>query len=136
MQWVKHINKIKDGLLFISGGVLEYFDKKVVKKFLSDLADNFPESEIAFNTVRNNLIISIFNKRFMKRLGMESARAKWKFNFIEKIKRWDRRIVVLEEYPIFSKIIMERSWNRNIIRATNFYNKHKMINMVHLKFIK
>ena len=136
MQWLNRINKNKDGLLFISGGVLEYFDKKVVKNFFSNLANNFPESEIAFNTVRNNLIISILNKGFMKRLGMKSARAKWKFNFIEKIKLWDKRIIILEEYPVFSKISMEKNWDKNVIKVINFYNKHKIITIAHLKFIK
>jgi O-methyltransferase involved in polyketide biosynthesis len=136
MEWIESIDGIRDGLLFISGGVLEYFDKNVVKKFFSDLADHFPESEIAFNAIRNNTISSIFNYRLMRQLGMKSATMKWKFSSPEKIKRWDKRIVILEQYPIFSKINTEKNWNKKVIRTMKLYDRHKIINIVHLKFMK
>ena len=134
MQWIKYINKIKDGLLFISGGVLEYFNKNVVKKFFSDLADNFPESEIVFNTTRMNIIGTFFVYRTMKRIGMKALPTKWVISNIRRIKQWDKRIVVLEQYPLFSKIKMEASWNKNIIKMIKLYDKWEVVNIVHLKF--
>ncbi len=136
MKWVKNIANAKDGILFISNGVLEYFQKSVVKKFLSDMADNFPESEIVFNTIRRNIIISYFNRRMMKRLGMKSATTKWGIKDPEKIKRWDKRIVVLASYPLFSKIKIQRNWDTNHVKAMNRFDKWKAVNIVHLKFMK
>jgi len=136
MKWIKYIDKNKDGLLFISGGVLEYFSKNVVKKFFKDLADNFPESEIVFNTARKNIISTFFINRTMKRLGIKAFPAKWGINNINSIKRWDKRIEILEQYPLFSKIKMENSWNKNTTKTIRFYDKWKAINIVHLKFNK
>jgi O-methyltransferase involved in polyketide biosynthesis len=136
LQWVKYINKIKDGVLFISGGVLEYFNKNIVRKFLSDLADNFPESEIVFNTTRKNLIASFFINRMMKHMGMKADPTKLGINYINKIKKLDKRIVILEQYSIFSKIKMEDSWDNNILKTIKLYDKWKAMNIVHLKFLK
>ena len=66
MKWIKYIGKIEDGLLFISGGVLEYCDKNVVGKFFSDLAEHFPGSEIVFNVSRQNIIAAFILNRTMK----------------------------------------------------------------------
>jgi O-methyltransferase involved in polyketide biosynthesis len=136
MKWIRYINKNRDGLLFIAGGVLEYYNESVVKKFFKELADNFKESEIVFNTARKNVISTFFINRTMKRLGMKAFPANWGINNIRRIKRWDNRIVLLEQYPLFSKIKMENSWNKKTIRTINFYNKWKAINIVHLKFLK
>ncbi|MFW9942482.1 MAG: class I SAM-dependent methyltransferase [Candidatus Thorarchaeota archaeon] len=134
MQWVKNITNTKDGLLFISNGVLEYFQEILVKKFLLDIANLFPESEIIFNTVRKNIISSFVNRRMMKKLGMKSATTKWGIKDIEKIKQWDTRIVILENYPLFSKIKRQKNWDENIIKAMKRFDKWKAITMVHLKF--
>jgi len=134
MQWVKSITNTKYGLLFFSNGVLEYFQETLVKKFLSDIANHFPESEIVFNTVRKNIISAFFNKRMMKQLGMKSATTKWGIKEIEKIKQWDKRIVILENYPLFSKIEKQKNWDENIIKAMKRFDKWKAITMVHLKF--
>jgi O-methyltransferase involved in polyketide biosynthesis len=136
MQWIKDIHHIKEGLLFICNGVLEYFKESVVKKFFSDLANHFPGSEMVFNTVRKNIIMSFFTNKMMKRLGMKSATAKWGIKDIEKIKRWDKRIVLLEAYPVFSKINIEKNWDKDTIKAINRFNKWKALNIVHLKFME
>ncbi len=135
LRWIKYIDNVKDGVLFISGGVLDYFNKNIVKNFFSDLADNFPESEIIFNTIRKNIVTTFIAYTTMKRIGMEKAEAgKWKINNINKIKKWDKRIVILEQYPIFSKIKMEDSWDQNTIKTIKIIDKWKSINIVHLKF--
>lgn len=132
MKWVKDITSTKDGILFISNGVLEYFHERVVKKFLSDIADNFPESEIVFNTIRNNIISSYFNRR----MGMKSATTKWGIKDPKKIERWDKRFVVIESYPLFSKIKTQNNWDTKHIKAMNRFDKWKAVNIVHLKFMK
>ena len=136
MKWVKDIASTKDGILFMSNGVIEYFDERVVKKFLSDIADNFPESEIVFNTIRKNIVTSYFNRRMMKRLGMESATTKWGIKDPRKIERWDKRFVVIESYPLFSKIKTQKNWDLNHIKAMNRFDKWKAVNIVHLKFME
>jgi O-methyltransferase involved in polyketide biosynthesis len=37
--WMEDIKGVKDGILFFSGGVLEYFEETEIKKLLSKLAD-------------------------------------------------------------------------------------------------
>ncbi len=136
MNWVKAITRVKDGILFISNGVLEYFHESVVKKFLSDTADSFPKSEIVFNTIRRNFISSYFTKRMMKQLGMESANTKWGIKDPDKIKQWDKRFVILESYPLFTKIKIQKNWDADHIKAMDRFDKWRAINIVHLKFMK
>lgn len=134
MKWTALVNKIDDGVLFLSGGVLEYFNKFIVKKFFFDIADNFPESEIVLNTSRMNIIGTIFMKWTFGRIGIKVETPKLGLIDERILKQWDQRIEVMEYYPLFSRIINDENLDKKTTKDLNFYDKLKVFNILHLKF--
>jgi len=123
-----------DGLLFFSGGVLEYFDPARVGRFLSDLAGAFPGSELVFNTTVKSRIAAFFTNRSMKRMGMKADPVKWGIKLIDRLRRHDSRIELVERYPMFSRIDMETAWSGKTRRRMRWLDRTKAMNMVHLRF--
>jgi O-methyltransferase involved in polyketide biosynthesis len=136
MQWIKYLNNIRGGgVLFLSGGVLEYFNKDTVKLFLIGCADKFPGSEIVFNTARMNMIGSIFMKITFNRIGMWTVTPS-KLGLINEktFQKWDKRLVLLENYPLFSRIKMDDNFDRKTANTLKFYDNLKIFNILHLYF--
>ena len=134
LKWVKEITQNQNGVLFISGGVLPYFQEKVIKKFLFDLANNFPESEFVFDTLsKTGVFISNCGTKFR---GVKSASFYWGMKDAEKMKKWDRRIEIIEQYPLFSRIKREEHWSHAVKKIVNYSDKHRLANIIHLKFLK
>jgi hypothetical protein len=49
------------------------------------------------------------------------------------ISRWDKRIIMIENYPLFSKIKKEYSFDGKTLKALNLYDRLKVFNIIHLK---
>ncbi|WXG41749.1 MAG: class I SAM-dependent methyltransferase [Candidatus Freyarchaeum deiterrae] len=133
MEWVKEVNPIPDGIIFFCGGVLSYFSEKVVKQFFSNMADHFPGSEMVFNTISE--LGKIFTNQVIKNTGMKSASLHSADHIGNKIRKWDKRIEVLEQYPMFSRIKREDSWGESTISMLNLIDKYEIANIVHLRFL-
>lgn len=131
-KWHNSILNKAEGLIFICGGVLQYFNKNTVKAFILNLFDHFPESEIIFDSVSR--IIKYFANFNLIRIGMKAADTKWTIMNGKQITKWDNRIIILDEYPIFSRINIEDSWQKNVSRMVQLINRYKMINIFHLRY--
>ncbi len=130
--WMKRI-KVDDGVLFLSAGVLYYFEENQMKSFFCKLADVFPGSEIAFDAA-SPLGVKVANEKVIKAGGMdENSILKWGIKTAKEIQCWDNRIVLIAEYPLF----------KNIKRNLPFKNKFgtfisdflNIMFMVHIKFM-
>jgi len=133
MEWIQNIPPNKP-VIFMSIGVLEYFDKGLILKFLGDLASIFPESEILFNTTSSNIISTYFTKRAMKKMRMEASPITLG-NFIEELKRTDGRIEIIEDSSIISKFTVEDVQNKKLFRNLKMYDFFTPTHIVHLKFL-
>lgn len=134
-NWMNSLsNSSSDGILFISAGVLEYFDKKIVLKFLSDLATSFPGGEIIFNTSTNNKLSSYFTKRTMKKMGITASPAICGNNFIKDISKTSNKIEIVERVKLFSKVELKKFWNESTVKKLHYYELFSPSFIVHLKF--
>ena len=133
MEWAKGINSIPNDILFFSGGVFPYFHENEIKQLFSDMANYFPGSEIVFDTVSN--LGKFFANRTIKNTGMKSATMQWGISNANKISQWDKRIEVLEQYPLFSRIKRDESWGKSTIGMVNRSDKQRINNIFHLKFL-
>jgi O-methyltransferase involved in polyketide biosynthesis len=131
-KWYNRISKSTDGLIFISGGVLQYFEKRTVKTFILNLFNQFPECEIIFDSVSR--IVKYFANFNLNKIGMKAADTRWTIINGKQILKWDSRIIILDEYPIFSRIKIEESWQRSVIRMVKLINRYRMINIFHLRY--
>jgi len=67
------------------------------------LADNFPGGEIVFDAPSRKI-----------RVTRLSAEFKWALRDANKITKWDKRISVLDQFPLFKNIPRDPSWSRGL----------------------
>ena len=131
-SWIEDIGGAEDGILFLSGGVLVYFDETEIKKLLSELAANFPSGEIAFDTM-SSFMVSQGNK-LIKDSGIGKALIKWGIDDPKTICKWDPRISILENYPLYSRIENKNYWGQDVVMSMDFIDRTNGSCIVHLKF--
>ncbi|HXY88387.1 MAG TPA: class I SAM-dependent methyltransferase [Candidatus Acidoferrales bacterium] len=135
-NWCKDIKHTEDGVFMVVGGVLVYYEESQVKLFFSLLADNFPRSEIVFDAPSRKIRV----------VGL-SAEFKWALRDANKITKWDKRIKVLDQFPLFKNIPRDPSWSRGLFedvpqdfswsidvqRLMDFSDRCRVSNIFHLR---
>ena len=156
-SWCEDIKHTEDGVFMIAGGLLRYFEEAQIKQFFSMLADNFPGGEIVFNAssrVDNHFgaWIEKLPPDQQKELGaalMETREemrhnfgafsrwglglGKWALKDVNEITRWDDRITVIDQSPLFKDIPRDPSWSIAIRRFMDFSDKNRTSNIFHLR---
>jgi len=131
IDWVKKIQANNEGMLIISGGVLPYFKKSVIKYLFNNIINNFKNSEIVFDT--QSILGNVVSNIGTQIKGMKSANFQWGIKDARTMEKWDARIVFVEQYPLFSKTNIDKSWSKGIKTITNLSDKFNMANIVHLR---
>ena len=86
----------------MAAGVLFYFDEAQVRPFSSSLADNLPGAEIVFDTLPKLAVV--FMNWNVRNAGMKGATVKWALRDADEIAKWDNRITVIDQVPLFRNI--------------------------------
>lgn len=124
--------KNEDGLLFIAAGVLYYFEEDRIRDFFIKLARTFPKSEIIFDAA-SPLGVKVANKKVIQAGGMdEHSILKWGVESVQDIENWDRRITIVEHYPIFKH--MKRNMSFRDKYGTFWSDLLNIMFMVHVRF--
>jgi len=96
-------------VFFVALGVLYYIPEHHVKSLLTAIADTVPSSLLLFDAC-SQTGLQIANKRVIRDSGMsEDAKLVWAPEDPREIERWDKRIVLLESYPLFRGVKRGRS---------------------------
>ncbi len=132
-DWLSQI-KIKEKVLFIAAGVLYFFEEHQIKEFLTHIAALFPGGEMVFDA-SSPLGIRMANRMVIKASGMdEKFFLKWGLKRAKTLELWERRIKLIDEYPMFKKM-MNHFQLRNKIMAW-ISDTFKIQYIVHLQFVK
>jgi hypothetical protein len=62
-----------------------------------------------------------------------SHRTKWAMKDARTITKWDNRIKVLDQFPLFKDIPRDSAWGRSVTRWMNLSDRNGMMNVVHLR---
>ncbi len=93
-EWFEEIT-VRDGLLFLSGGVFYYFEEEQIKKFFIQVADYFGTCDFFFD-VLSPMGMKIAKKQVLKKGGMGmSMDGGWALKPIKTLEKWDKRIKVI-----------------------------------------
>ncbi len=93
-EWFEKI-KVRDGLLFLAGGVFCYFEEEQIKTFFIQAADYFKNCDFFFDAM-SPMGIKMAKKQVLKKGGMGmSMEGGWGMKSIKSIEKWDTRIKVL-----------------------------------------
>jgi O-methyltransferase involved in polyketide biosynthesis len=132
-DWLTQLT-IQEKVLFIAAGVLYYFAEHQIKEFLTHLAEGFPGGEIVFDA-SSPVGIKMANKMVITASGMdEKSFLKWGLKRAKTLELWDRRIKIVEEYPMF-RTVKNRFKLKDRIMAW-FSDVFKIQYMVHVQFVK
>ncbi len=133
-SWFDEVGSPDLGLLFVACGIFQYFTGKQVKQLFSALATRFPGSEIVFDTM-SKLFLLVGNWTVIKNSGMgRKSFMKWGATSAKEVARWDRRVTVVDEYPMFSRIHLDEAWDKDIIDKMKQTNRMRGLNIFHLRF--
>lgn len=130
-EWVKFIPSDKN-ILFISAGVMYYFEEEQVKGLLKRIADNFPGSEFIFDAASPGGV-KIANKKVIESSGLdESSYLKWGIIDAGVLESWNENIKLIESYPLFKNMKKGMSIRQKFL--TYLSDKLKIMFIVHLSF--
>ena len=98
-EWFETIN-VRDGLLFLAGGVFYYFNEEQIKLFFMKAADHFKKCDFFFDSL-SPMGMKIAKKQVLKKGGMGmSMDSGWGIKSIKTLENWDDRIKVVNMIPM------------------------------------
>lgn len=99
-EWFDEI-EVRDGLLFVAGGVLMYFKEQQIKEFFIKAADYFKICDFYFDSL-SPMGLKIAKKQVLKKGGMGmSMDSGWGLKPVKSLEEWDKRIKVLSAKSMF-----------------------------------
>ncbi len=124
--WMDRLEREYAGhqLLFISEGVLMYLSENDVRKLLSDIADRFPSSHIAFDTAGSRAARVINKKSAVKEL---KASLNWAYDDDGSLDAWHPGLRRLERAHYFNRF--KSRWG--ILRLMHYTPMGKSSAMFH-----
>lgn len=130
-SWLQDI-EVKDGLLCIAGGVFYYFDQQQMKSFFKIMADRFTRCDFVFDFL-SAFGIKVANKKVLKASGMNNAPSvkNWGIKKAKELEKWDRRIRVLSEIPLYKG--MKKEYSAKMKFASGFSDFFNIASIIHLR---
>ncbi len=132
-SWIDEIVHPDQGIMFVACGVLFFLQEDEVKRLFGLLVDQFPGSEIAFDTMAP-FFLNLGNRMVLKKGNMgDQAVMRWAVRSSKEISTWDTRIRVIDEYPMYSRISLDPTWGLSCMMRMKMINWLKGINILHLQ---
>jgi O-methyltransferase involved in polyketide biosynthesis len=98
--WYNDIDK-PDKVMLLMAGVIYYFYEETVKMLLDRFVEHFNQVDIIFDYCSSKGM-KISNKKVIEKSGMsKSAYLKWSINNIYELEKWNTKIKVISDMPIF-----------------------------------
>ncbi|MFZ1289432.1 MAG: class I SAM-dependent methyltransferase [Melioribacteraceae bacterium] len=131
-RWFKELH-IEENVLLMAAGVLYYFEENQLKEIFNKIVEKFPGSEIVFDAA-STMGVRISNKKVIQSSGLdEKSYLKWGINSATEITKWNNKIKVEKEYPMFK--ILTKGLNLKNKLMAKISDHYKIMYMVHLKVI-
>jgi len=130
-RWCSDIADTSNGVFLFAVGVLEWFDRSKVMQFFSLLVDHFPTAEIAFNT--QSRLGKIISNWGVRRTGVKGVATKWAMKDACTMAKWDSRIEVIEQFPVFRNFPRDPEWGVRIERWMNQVDRSGWFKIAHLR---
>jgi O-methyltransferase involved in polyketide biosynthesis len=132
-DWLDQI-ETSANVLFISAGVLYYFEEEQIRGFLGKIADRYPGSELIFDASSKSGL-KMANKAVLQNSGMgEGACLKWGLNAAKDLLSLEDRLEILEEIPFFKR--RKKGLNAANKLAAFLSDALRMQYMVHVRFAR
>lgn len=131
-SFLDDIRQPEDGILFLVGGVLMYFDEKKVRRFFTMIGRRFPDAQIAFDTIAPGGIR--LASRMVQKSGIDGAEMKWGIQRTQQLESWGIGLKLIESYPICFKTRIYPSWGAAIGLMMRLNDIFSLVNMNRMEF--
>jgi O-methyltransferase involved in polyketide biosynthesis len=132
-HWFQNIEDKQD-VLWIAAGVFYYFTEQQIKDFILSVIGSFQGGEFVFDAA-SPLGVRVANKKVIHNGGMDAtAVLKWGIETAKTMERWDKRIKLLEEFPMFRGF--KKGYSLKEKYGLWMSDVLKIMSMVHLKLEK
>jgi O-methyltransferase involved in polyketide biosynthesis len=132
-SWFQALH-IEDNVLFIAAGVLYYFEESQLKKIFNKISLDFPGSEFVFDAA-SSFGVKTANKKVIESSGLdEKSFLNWGLETAAEIPKWNNRIEIVKEYPMFRKLMKGLTLGNKIVAFIS--DHYKIMYMVHLRILR
>jgi O-methyltransferase involved in polyketide biosynthesis len=133
--WIDDIAQQTSGrsIMFISAGVLCYFEETEVETLFRKLANIYPLAHVVFDAM-SRFTVWGSNRAILKKSGIDSsALLKWHLNRAIDLQKWLGTIKVIEDYPMLSKLPVKHNLSRRVIWGLRIASLFHLYNLVHVQ---
>ena len=116
-------------ILFISEGVMMYFEEKDIKALFQEIAERFTSAEIAFDTINE---WAVKNHKRHPDVKKYNAPFKWGINDARKIEQWQHGFNIIREYCYADYLKKRWPWILKVMYVL-FPKFKKSFRVIHLK---
>jgi len=132
--WYSDIQVRRSKIVFIAAGVLPYFKLEQVKGLFLDLMNEFPGSEIIFETMGKIMIW--FRNLFRGMPGRDNA-----FSFFVQggissskiVRKWSDKINIIDDFSVYTSISINEFIDKKTSLQIKIMNFFKLYQIIHLK---
>lgn len=130
-RWFSEI-KNKDHVLFMSAGVMYYFEEGQIKEIFSKISQCFPGSEFIFDAA-SSFGVTTANKKVIESSGLdERSYLKWGLDNSSVLAGWNVNVEQVKEYPMFKRMTKGLSLKNKLMARVA--DRYKIMYMVEIKF--
>ena len=121
---------VRDGLLFLAGGVLMYFNQEQIKAFFIKAADHFKTMDFFFDSL-SPMGLKIGKKKVIEKGGMGMSMDEgWGLKPVKSLETWDRRIKVIHAMPMFKGMFADLDFPaKMMVLFTRIFSICTMVHM-------
>lgn len=138
LSWFHDVKVRGSKVIFMAAGVLAYFSTHDIRKLFVDLAAEFTNSDMVFETYsRAMLWLSDMRNKMQQDKNNEDSVSRnicWTLNSSKTFTAWSDRISIVEEYPFYSRVNLSDHWDTRHLMPIHLITLLKGVNMVHLRF--
>ena len=107
-EWIKKIKETKSKkILFIAEGILMYFSEIEVKQLIDAIKDNFPNSELIFDSLG---LFLVQNSQINSCASKINVSYKWGIKDLTEIEAWNRGIELANRWYCFDRHKCRLGW--------------------------
>jgi O-methyltransferase involved in polyketide biosynthesis len=138
LSWFKDVQVRGSKVIFMAAGVLAYFTGHDIRKLFLDIAQEFPDSDIVFETYSRAMLWLSDLRGKMHDSGNDNDKITgnicWTLNSSKVFTEWSDRISIVEEYPFYSRVNLSDHWDTRYLVPIRLITFLKGLHMVHLRF--
>lgn len=100
-DWIEKIREAKSKkILFIAEGILMYFSELEVKHFINAIQNNFPDSEIIFDSLG---VFMVNNSQVNSNSSKMDVSYKWGIDYLKEMENWNKNIKLVDQWYCLEK---------------------------------